>query len=207
MAAAVSADEGRKPGQEPATGWTVLDRHPGRGEQCLVCGHAIHGLEVVEIRHQGRSFHVAGPMLGELMNDPDRYFSRVQARAALFDEAAVRALPIGRGWLAVGTYLVAGLVCGALCAYLAVGRARPALPWFFAGLAGNVLALAAVLAGRRGDLSALPAGVPRGLAKVPTTRAAEPCPACGNPHHPSSRRCPACGLGLTPTVRAETELV
>jgi len=206
-AAAASAGEPQAREQAGADAWRVLNRHPGRGEQCLVCGHAIHGLEVVEIRHQGRTFHVAGPMLGELMEDPDRYFASLQARSALFDEAAVRDRPIAAGWLLFGVYIVAGLLFGALAAYVAVARARRPLPWFFAGLAGNAVALAVLLATGRGDPSAFPAGVPHGFAKVPATRAPLPCPGCGRLNHPAARRCPACGSPLSPTIEAETAFV
>jgi hypothetical protein len=201
-------------GQEPASGpaareesWQVLDRRPGRGEACLVCGQRIFGEEVVEIRYRGRTFHVAAPMVAEFEADPEAYFRRLQARAALFDESAVEARPVASGWLIVGLYILIGLVAGALCAYLAVGKALSPLPWFFAGLAGNVVALLALLARPAGDASALPAGVPPGLAKVATTREPVRCPVCGASNHPSAAACANCGSALVPTVQAETARV
>lgn len=190
------------PGEE--TPWTVLDQHPGRGEQCLVCGQRIFGLDVLELRYKGRTFHVAEPMMADFQAEPERYFRKLQPRAALFDEEQVRQRPLASGWLVLGLYVLAGLLVGALTAYLAVGRARRPLAWFFGGLAGNVVALAALLALPRGDASALPAGVPPGLAKVPTTRSPVTCPACGGSNHPAAARCSTCGAALTPTAEAET---
>lgn len=186
------------------TPWTVLDRHPGAGEQCLVCGQRIWDLEVVALRYKGRTFHVAAPMMADFEAAPERYFRQLQPRAALFDEAQVRERPMASGWLAIGLYVLIGLVCGALTAYLAVARERPPLPWFFAGLLVNVVAPAALLTLPRGAAGDLPAGIPAGLAKVPTTRAPAPCPACGSLNHPAADRCSRCGAALTPTAEAET---
>lgn len=208
-AAAAATDEAGSP---IATGGEleVLDRRPGRGEQCLVCGQPIHGTEVFEVRARGRRFYVADKMMPELESDPDRYLSRIEAHAGLFDERAVVPLPAQPGsaqggWLWLGTYILAGLLCGAFAAYVAVSRSQPALPWFFAGLAVNLLALVALAFSRRGDASTLPAGVPRGLAKVPITRAPRPCPHCGASVHPAARSCGSCGAELEPLVEAETE--
>ena len=122
--------------------WEVLEQRPGQGEQCLVCRKRVYDQDVVEIRYQGRTFHVGLPFLGDFENDPEHYFARLQARSALFDESAL----VGRrsmafGWLWLGVYVLAGLVCSALCGYIAVGKALTPLPWFFAGLAGNLAGL------------------------------------------------------------------
>lgn len=133
------------------------------------------------------------------------FLATARANAALFDE---KAMPAGRqmtfGWLWLGLYVLAGLICSALCGYVAVCRGLAPMPWFFAGLVGNVVGLALVMSVRRGDTAALPGGIPRGFAKVPTTRAPSACPACGVTNHPSARRCTGCGASLSPTVEAET---
>lgn len=191
----------------PPAPWQVLDEHPGRGEQCLVCGQRIFEIPVVEVRYKGRRFHVAGPMLPEFQADPDLYFEKLQARSALFDERAVAPREMSGGWLGLGVYVLIGLVFAAACGYLAVARARAPLPWFFAGLIGNVIALAALVATPRGDASRLPAGVPPGLAKVPTTRSPVACPACGTANHPAAAACGECGGRLEPAVESETARV
>lgn len=194
------------PEREPAAP-VELDRKIGEGEQCIVCGQTIDGLEVVEVRYKGRSFFVAAKMLDELKGDPDTYFEKLQARSALFDERAMEGRRTSSGWLYFGVYVLVGLVFAALCGYLAVSRSLAPIPWFFAGLAGNVVALAVLLATPRGDASALPAGVPAGLAKVPVTRLPVPCPSCGTSNHPAAAACSGCGTGLAPALEPETARV
>ena len=180
-----------------------LEQRPGEGEQCIVCRQPIHDLEIVEVRYKGRTFHVAAKMLDEFTADPDLYFQKLQARSALFDERAMEGRQVSTGWLLFGGYVLAGLVFAALCGYLAVSRGLAPLPWFFAGLFGNVAAAAVLLITPRGDA----ADVPAGLAKVPVTHFPLPCPRCGAPNHPSAAACSGCGAGLAPAVEAETARV
>lgn len=208
LVATLSARAADPPAAQPADEpWTVLGEHPGEGEQCLVCGQPVYGEDVVEIRYKGRVFYVAAGMADDFRRDPDRYFRKLQARAALFDEEQVREAPLATGWLLVGLYVLAGLLCGALAAYLAVGRSRPPLTWFLAGLLGNVVALAALLLLPRGAPAELPAGIPPGLAKVPRTRSPAACPTCGAPNHPAAAHCSQCGSALSPLVAPETSLI
>ena len=187
--------------------WTVLDQRQGRGEQCLVCGKQMFGTDVVEVRLKGRTFHVAaGMMLERFEQDPKQYFRKLQARSALFDESSIPPKQMSLFWLGLGSYVLTGLICGAACAYLAVAKGLPVVQWFAAGLIGNVIVLAAVRGAKtRRDPSA-PAGIPPGLAKVPTTRSPKPCGACGHENHPSAAACSGCGIKLDPTVRSEVAL-
>ena len=201
--AAVAADV--EPAQTHGeAGWVVLDQRPGDGEQCLVCRKRVYDEDVVEIRFKGRTFFVGKPFMGDFEADPARYFARIQARSALFDEAAFAAnRPMAYGWLWLGGYVLAGVVCSALCAYIAVCKGLTPLPWFFAGLLGNVAGLGLVMSVGGGDAAALPAGIPAGLAKVPTTYAPAACPSCGAANHPSAARCADCRELLTPRVSPE----
>lgn len=127
-------------------------------------------------------------------------------QGALFQEATEPSSPLKDAWLVLGLYVVAGLVAGALCGYLAVGRGLSPLPWFFAGLLLNVVALGAVLLTRgSADLSRFPGGIPAGLTKVPTTRAPQRCSRCSADNHPAARVCLSCGSRLEPLVEAETD--
>jgi hypothetical protein len=184
--------------------WQKLDQRPAHGEQCIVCRQPVYEGDIVELRYKGRSFYVAAGMLGDFEAAPEEYFATLEARAALFDERAVVERSMSRGWLYLGLYVLAGLLCGALAAYLAVSRGLPGLPWFFAGLVGNVVGVLAVLVQRARVSPQLATGVPRGFAKVPTTRSPVACPHCGQATHPAGRRCSHCGAELTPVVEAET---
>ena len=146
---------------------------------------------------------VVDMMLEDLMADPDHYFWKLQARSALFDEDAYRTTSTSSGWLWFGIYVLVGLVCAAACGYLAVTRGLLPLPWFFAGLVGNVAAVTVLLVARKGDPGAAVAGVPKGLAKVPTTRSPHACETCQHLNHPSAKACSHCGQPMEPTARSE----
>lgn len=191
--------------QEEPLHWDVLGERPGEGEVCIVCNQPVFHADVVELRCSGRTFYVAADMLDQFEADPERYFSSLQARSGLFDERAVGEGAGGvRGpWLAVGVYVVAGLVFAALCGYLAIARGHAPLPWFFAGLVGNVAAFGVLLATPRGSGDAAPPG----LAKVALTRHPVTCSGCGASNHPAAGACSACGTKLQPAFTPETAKV
>lgn len=169
---------------------------------CRVCNDPI-GASGVTVVHKGREVHVhVGECLEHWQAEPQRYFAALQPRAALFDEEALTHGQLRLGWLIVGVYVLAGLVCGAGCAYLAVSRGRSPPAWFLAGLVGNAAALLA-LTTLGGRVPGGPLGVPRGLRKVPTTRAPVRCSACGAGNHPSAGQCSHCHAALEPRVAAE----
>ena len=199
-------------GQEPdfnivaePPGMSVLDQRGGQGEQCLVCDQRVFGKDVVEVRYQGRIFHVAaGEMFQLFINDPELYFRKLRARSALFDERSVGRSSMNWGWLGFGLYVLLGLVVGAVCGYQAVKKGLSPVPWFFAGLVGNGAVLAVLLNSADQRDARAPAGIPSGLRKVPVTYTPMVCNACGANNHPSARLCSGCGADLEPSVEPET---
>lgn len=205
-----SIQEGVPGGNPGATsgGWVQLDQRIGQGEQCLVCDHRIFDKGVIEIRYQGRTFFVAsGEMLRKFAADPDYYFSKIQSRAALFDENSVGRGQMSLGWLGFGLYVLLGLVIGAACAYVAVTKGLSPVAWFFAGLFGNGAVLAVLLNTSPNKDGQAPTGIPAGLRKVPTTYGPATCDACGVSNHPSASACSQCGAALQPAVEPETARV
>ena len=176
------------------------------GQRCLVCSKELtdadHG-----IVHRGRVVGLCAGMCSDAFHaDPDPYFAALSPRGAFLAEDEVLQGPVGRPWFWFGVYVVLGLVSAAVCSYVAVNRAQSPLGWFFAGLLGNVAALVVVLfIVPKGDPTLLPAGVPAGLGKVPTTRRPVACPSCGRENHPSAQHCSRCGAGLVATVTSEVE--
>jgi hypothetical protein len=180
---------------------------PRPGEICLACDQPVQGTDLLLI-HRGRRVPLhRGACFDAWSRNPDAMFAALQPRGALFQEPEESMSPLRDAWFAFGAYVLLGLIFGAACAYTAVGRGHAPVRWFFAGLAVNAVALAILLARPRADLSNLPAGVPPGLRKVPTTRAGVPCPKCGSLNHPAARRCSSCGAALQPSVAAETARV
>jgi hypothetical protein len=194
------AQEARPPVDRDASGWQEIERRPGEGERCLVCGLRAQGDEVVEIRYKGRTFHVKAMMLKEFAQSPDTYFRQLQARGALFDERAMEQKTYSPIWLWLGGYVLIGLLSAAVCGAVAVGRGQAPIPWFFAGLAGNLAALFLLLVVVKRAV-----GVPTspGLTKVPTTHAPVACTQCAVGNHPTAAVCVACGTRLHPAYEAE----
>lgn len=169
---------------------------------CTVCPKPIDG-EGVEIRYRGRTlrFH-PGACEHHWTEDPDGVFARVSPRGANFAESPSLVARLRDGWFGFGTYVLVGLLSGAACAYIAVGRGRVAASWFFLGLLFNVLALLAVLVQRK-LATRDPEGVPSGMNKVPVTRTPLRCNSCGSENHPSATQCLACGSALKSTAASE----
>ena len=176
----------------------------GRNLRCLACPARIDGPHHLVVHRGRRVLLHPGDCTEHWLVAKDTLFRAREARGALFNEGSVGAGRATNGWLAFGLYVLAGLVCGAACAELAVGRGRGAIEWFFLGLAFNVLALLGVVLLPAGPGLA-PLGVPRGLRKVPLTRAPLPCPGCGASNHPAARSCAGCGAALEPSIAPETE--
>lgn len=182
------------------------------GRECLLCPNPL-GNSDTSVTHRGRTIYLhAGACEAHWRDyteeDRDKSSIRLQARGALFDETALHAAAaVNWGWLIFGVYVLFGLVFGALCAYLAVARGHGPIPWFFLGLFFNLLALIGIFTKAKGDIERLPAGIPAGLRKVPTTRAPSYCDGCGAENHPSAVKCGACGGVLRPSAAAKTTMV
>ena len=176
---------------------------PGNGRVCLVCSQSIDG-QAALILYKGRRIYLhADACLASWRQDADTYFTAMQALGALFDENSVNTGEVTLLWLYFGFYMLAGLIFGALCAYMALNRGHPPLEWFFLGLAFNAFALVGLTMKRQGDLSTLPEGVPAGLRKVPVTSSPVACPGCGAANHPTANACLGCGVTLQPAYTSE----
>jgi hypothetical protein len=186
-------------------GYQVLEIRPGQGELCLVCGKLVYDADVVEIRYRGRTFFVGAPLMQDFEADPDRYFKKLEARSALFDESSLLAVPLSFGWLIFGVYAFVGVMFAALLSYFAFHWGQPPLRWMFIGLFANVFGLIALLVTPKRPVSFL--GVPSGLTKIPSTYAPVACSECGAFAHPSAGTCLKCGAGLNPAVLDEMQKV
>ena len=187
-------------GQEATRGVTPpADKRP-----CLVCGGAYHE-EMEIIQYQGRwVFLCEGPCRQAWEADPDLFFAQLQGQGALFGEEQVIPGQIHYGWFYFGLYVLAGLVCGALCSYMAISRGMAATGWLAAGLLLNVIALLILAVFVKKPLLE---NIPKGARKIPATANPVLCPECKGENHPSAERCAQCGHALTPTVKAETNVI
>lgn len=177
--------------------------HELDGEHCLACDTRVEG-EGVLLVHRGRRVYLhLGDCADHWNEDTDALFAALQPHGALWDEAETTA-PLLGGWFWFGVYVLAGLVFGAASAFAAIDRGRPAAPWFFLGLALNVIAFTMILTKPRVTLVPALEGVPAGLRKVPVTHSPVLCE-CGAENHPSASSCSVCGAALSPRTEAEAE--
>jgi ribosomal protein L37E len=164
-------------------------------ETCIVCDGPA-GPDAIHESWKGRTVSICRAC-GKAAWDADRdaLFAKLQARGGLFDEQADDHSLV-RGWMWFGLWALAGVVCAAAASYVALSKGIEPLPWLLAALAFNVVPLLLIVLKSGADLSALPQGVPAGLAKIATTLAPIDCPKCGAANHPTATRCLGCGSPL-----------
>ncbi len=190
-------------GQEKAA-QTYQQVKPQSGERCIVCAKELSPEDVTLIV-KGRRVPLKQAMVDSFLNNQDAFFAQLQPRGALFQEntpASVARGGVSSAWFNFGLYVLAGLVFGGLCAYFAIGKGLPALPYFFTGFLANVVGLIYVLT-RPAKIK----DIPKGLVKVPDTHAPVDCPDCGAANHPTVSECRDCGGKLTPVYKSEISKV
>lgn len=170
------------------------------GDRCVVSGELLDPDDfVVEIR--GRRIPVKAHCYEDFWKNPDKYFTGIQPRGALFNEDMHTVPRLNLAWFFFGLYVLAALIFAAVTSHAAVSRGLAPVPWFFIGLAGTAFGYLAVLARKSEDVTL----VPSGFRKVPATRAPVRCEACGNENHPAAKKCLGCGKTLAPAVASEVD--
>lgn len=184
--------------QEPASPGVNVAPHPG--DICIVCNRPVGPDDrAYLIDGQRVAVHAAEDDL--FRRDSNRYLAHVRPRGGLLGTEPDAQAALTTHWLAFGAYVLLGLIFAGLSGYGAVNRGLRPVPWFFLGLAFNVIAYLVLLTRPRSHAGfEEPA---RGLSKVHVTYAPEPCPGCGAPNHPSASACAGCGAQLVPRVNSE----
>jgi hypothetical protein len=168
------------------------------GETCVVCNGRTSSQDLA-YRVNGQRVAVMRGMEEDVLKNPAKYVAALKPEG-LFSSAG-RQTPGGQALLWLGTLVLIGLLCGAMCSHLAMARGLSPWSWFFLGLGFSLLAVAVLW--RKPVVAAAPVG----MNKVPSTRAPMPCPKCGDWNHPSATRCLGCGNVLTPTASSEVPAV
>jgi len=125
----------------------------------------------------GQRFAVMQAMEPEFLREPLRYVSKLRPENMLFSARAKNS--------ATPVYLYGGMLV--LLSLVAAGW------WWHTAMLEKRPAWAS---------SALTA-----LGKIPLTREAAPCGACGSPNHPSAPACSRCGAAMEPTAPSEVSAI
>ncbi len=180
--------------------YSVTEVRPG--DHCIVSGKPL-GPNDICLMVEGRRVPLKREALDIFLQNPERYFARLQPKSALFTEDMGQGKPLNLSWFFFGVYVLVGLVFAALTAHTAVAKGLSPIPWFFTGLLINAFGYLSVLT-RKPEIVK---EVPEGLRKVPLTAEPMKCDKCGHENHPSARTCAACGNSMTPQILSETERV
>ncbi len=171
------------------------------GDRCLLCSDGIHAGDAVYLINGHRVGIHAGKCDNAFRANPAGTLAVLQPRGAFLGGEPGKDGQ-SQVWFFGGLYVLAGLLCGALCAHRALNAGYSTIGWFLAGFFFNAVGYLALLTRPRRADWAPPAGIPAGLGKIAATYAPQAC-ACGATNHPSAGRCTGCGAALSPHVASE----
>jgi ribosomal protein L40E len=206
VAAATLPEDQDAPDHLTVDGRAVGQRvDPHEGEICLTCGEPISAQDVTYLVDGQRVPVHKGACLGVLAAAPTKWLAKLKPRGAFLDASAAK-IGLSTGWLIFGSYVLLGLIFGALAAHRAFHVGRDPLTWLGIGLVANLPAFLVLLVLPKHEVHAL-GGVPGGLGKISATHSPDACPACGAENHPSARQCSSCGGTLQARFVAEVQKV
>lgn len=171
-----------------------------QGDRCLVGGIPIDHQSGVGMLLRGRRVTVSKMKIEEFKQNPERYFTQLQPKAALFTEATEQLKP-NMGWTIFGIVIVALVLLAGLSSAAAIRYGQDPRKWFMVGLCGNILAPLTV----RGRGQAI-TEMPKGYTKILRTALPVVCPNCGFDNHPTADLCGSCGSKLEPKYQSEAKL-
>jgi hypothetical protein len=156
--------------------------------ECLVCGGMHNSADHVLI-YKGMEFPlcsdscVAHFQEAEAKGELDGITGKIEPRSALFQEDSIPQRLTGKMTFWLGYFILLGLVCGGMSAYLAVQKGLSGFNYFLAGFLLNFIGILLV-ALKRGEVMRFHAD---GLVKIPVTHAEVVCPQCGHHLHPAAK--------------------
>ncbi len=176
--------------------------------ECLVC-QKIHSNTDHTIIYKGMKI----PLCSEGCHDHyqeasnnntlDTITSKIEPRAALFQEDSQTKYNLSKLFFWIGLYIFIGLVFGGLSAYIAVQKGLTAWSAFLIGLALNILGLIFIVKKPKNETLFHSDG----LSKVPVTHSESICRSCGHSNHPSAKKCNNCDNQLASSVTSEVTTI
>jgi hypothetical protein len=173
------------------------------GDLCIVCDMEIDKNSGIGFLLQGRRITIDLEHVHEFFNNPEKYFYKMQAKVALYDERAIISDQINPDWFLFGLWIVIALICAAICANIAMRKGLNSQSWFYYGFVFNLFGLIylTTLVNKSTHI------LPKRLGKINLTDAPLKCNACDQYNHPSANECSYCGNGLQSISESELDKV
>jgi len=166
---------------------------------CIVCDMPINSKKGIGFLFKGRKVTLDSKHLIDFINNPDKYFHKLQANVALYDEGRFDKYQISYVWFLVGLWILFALISAAICSNLALKKSKNFNKWFYVGLISNLFGLIYLLFLSKDQFSELP----KKLGKLSQTEAPVKCNGCNQYNHPKAIECMNCGIVLYPDGESE----
>ncbi len=176
--------------------------------ECLVCGGKHHNVDQV-VKYKGMDLPlcsescVAHFQAAQVKGELNAITGKIEPRGVLFQEDSTPKHPAKKITFWLGYFMLLGLVCGGMSAYIALQKGLPGFNHFLLGFFLNFIGIILV-ALKRAEVMRFHA---EGLVKIPATHTEVVCPKCGHHLHPAAKRCNACNATMQPAVSSEVEIL
>lgn len=184
-----------------STQYTYLDIKAG--DICIVCDMPINAETGIAFLFNGRRVTIDVTHFVDFINNPEKYFYKLQPNAALYNEEILETVKMNYGWFIFGLWILSALVSSAFAVGIAMKKDLSIKKWFYIGLGANIFGLIYLILQEK-NISVI---LPDGLGKIALTDPPAVCPNCGIYNHPSANKCNSCGNPLISTSEAEIRKV
>jgi len=111
------------------------------GDICIVCDLPIKSGTGIGILFDGRRVTLDLDHFKDFINNSEKYFHKLQANVALYDEGNFDKYQISYVWFLVGLWILFALISAAICSNLAMKKSKNFNKWFYVGLISNLFGL------------------------------------------------------------------
>ena len=172
------------------------------GDMCIVCDMEIDANSGIGFLFEGRRVTIDVKHFSDFINNPEKYFYKLQAKVALYDEGSLT-FKTGYGWFIVGLWILLALVSAALSANIAMKRCLNPIKWFYTGLIFSLFGLIYLILNAKN----ISIKLPEKFGKIAITDAPVMCQNCNTFNHPCADKCNNCGSKLQSTSESEVKKI
>ena len=183
--------------QPDSTTYTYVDIKAG--DLCIVCDMPINSESGIAFLFKGRRVTIDLAHFKDFIENPEKYFYKLQPNVALYSEGVFNKYQINYGWFVFGLWVLLALVSAAFCVNIAMKKGLSIKKWFYIGLGANIFGLIYLMSQFKNQIVELP----EKFGKIPRTETPLICTSCGVYVHPSANKCNSCGNVLKSISESE----